>query len=738
MRAMLNRRRVMIVALASGAGLGLGWFGVTRWRDARNAPRKQDAPAGALHLGAMLRIAASGEVTIVCKQAELGQGVKTTLPMVIADELDADWARVRIEQGNLDPAFGSQFTGASRSVAVNLAAHRRLGATARAMLVDAAARQWNVEPQQCETRAGEVIHPASGRRAGYGSLAGAAATLPVPARVPLKPADAFRLIGTDQPQVDGLAIVTGALVYGSDFTLPDMLHASIERAPAGASRLLEARLDAAKASPGVQDVFVLEPMGGRYGVRAGVAVLAHSTWAALRGRRQLSARWQIAEAAKDSWVAWMTEAAAYRARPGTTTLRSDGDAQKALAGASRVVEATYAYPCIAHAAMEPLSCTAQYRDGRLTLWTTSQNPAAARRQVADALKLPPEAITLNQLRCGGAFGRRLTSDFIVEAAALALRSERPVRLQWTREDDLAHDHFRPGGIHHLRAGLDGRGRVVAWHEHLVCPSHDGRGASPGGPIDADEFPARWVPDLLVENSFIPTALPTGLWRAPGANAIAWVVQCFIDELAEAAGQDPLRFRLDLLGKDDSKAAGPANEAGEPYRVNRMRAVLDAVAKHADWGRRLPPGSGQGIAFHHCHGGYAAHVVDATVSAQGRLTVDRVVCVVDVGELIVNPRGARQQVEGAILDGLSMAWLQQMDFESGRALSTNFDSYPLLRMAQAPKTIEVHFLRTPYPTSGLGEPPLPSVAPALCNAIHRATGRRIRQLPLRFAELTQKS
>lgn len=726
----------MIVALGSGAGLGLGWIGVTRWREGRHAPRKQDAPPGALHLGALLRIAPSGEVTIVCKQAELGQGVRTTLPMLIAEELDADWPRVRIEQGDLDPAFGSQFTGASRSVAYHLAGHRRLGATARAMLVEAAARQWNVDPQACETRAGEVIHPASGRRARYGSLAGAAAALRVPSRVALKPADAFRLVGTELPQVDALAIVTGALVYGSDFTLPDMLHASIERAPAGAGPLLEARLDAARASPGVQDAFVLEPAGGRYGMRAGVAVLADTTWAALRGRRQLAARWQVAESNNDAWAAWIAEAAGYRARPGAAALRRDGDVQKALAGASRVVEATYAYPCIAHVAMEPLSCTAQYREGRLTLWTTSQNPAGARDQVAEALKLAPELITLHQLRCGGAFGRRLTSDFIVEAAALALKSDRPVRVQWTREDDLAHDHFRPGGIHHLRAGLDPRGRVVAWHEHMVAPSHDGRSASPGGPADPDEFPARWVPDLLVEHSLIRTALPTGLWRAPGANAIAWVVQCFIDELAEAAGQDPLRFRLDLLGEDSSKPAGPANDAGGPYRVNRMRAVLEAVAKHADWGRSLPPGSGQGIAFHHCHGGYAAHVVEATVSAQGRLTVDRVVCVVDVGELIVNPRGARQQVEGAILDGLSMAWLQRMDFDRGRALHTNFDSYPLLRMAQAPKNIEVHFLRTPYPTSGLGEPPLPSVAPALCNAIHRATGRRIRQLPIAQAGLAQ--
>ncbi len=740
-RPRLSRRSFAVVALAGvgagAAGLGLAW--AQRRRASENSVPVKVLPAerGELRLGAMLRIARDGTVTIFSKQAELGQGVQTALPMAVAEELDAAWGSVRVQHADLDPALGSQFTGASLSIANNLVACRQLGATARAMLVTAAAQAWDVPASQCRTGEGQVCHAASQRALSYGELAGAAAALPVPGDVALKSPDAFRLIGTRVAGLDVPTIVSGAQLFGSDFTLPGLVHAMIERCPAPGGRLLQANLAEVKALPGVQDVFVLDGTGGPYALRPGVAVIASSTWAAMRARAALRLRWELPPAAGQDAAGWFAEAQALDARAGhagANVLRRDGDVEAALARAARRVQAQYTFPFVAHAAMEPLNCTAHHAGGRLDLWTASQNPEAARSAVAATLGLDPAAVRLHGLRCGGAFGRRLGHDWIVEAAAVALRLNAPVKLTWTREDDFQHDHHRPAGFHFLRAGLDDRGRVLAWHDHVVGFSHDGERPGPGGSIDAEEFPARWIDSCLIELSHLRSSVLTGMWRAPVANGVAWVVQSFIDELAHAAGQDPLAFRLALLGAADRVRSGGLMSRAAGYRVDRMRSVLKAVAERGGWGRTMPRGQGQGLAFHHCHRGYAAQLVEVTVSPMGQLTVDRVVCVCDVGEHIVNRSGAEAQVEGSILDALSMAWWQQATFSEGRPLVRNFDTYPMLRLADTPRQIDVHFLRTPFSSSGLGEPALPPLAPALCNAIFRACGQRIRRLPIADANL----
>ena len=704
----LSRRAFAVVALAGagiGAGtLGLGW--VQRRRRAADAVPLTVRPGhpGELRLGVMLRIAADGTVNIVSSQAELGQGVQTALPMAVAEELDAAWSRVHVMQADLDPAFGNQFTGASLSIPQNLAACRRLGATARAMLVAAASHRWGVPASQCRTIDGEVRHEASGRSLPYGALAGAAAALPVPDNVALKSPDAFRLLGTRVTGVDVPAIVSGAPIFGSDFTLPGLVHAMIERCPVPGGLLLEANLAEVKALPGVVDAFALDGAGGPYGLRPGVAVIARSTWAAMRARAALKLRWQLPDAAGQDAASWSIAAQALDARPGhpgAMVLRRDGDVEASIAKAARRLQAQYAYPFVAHAAMEPLNCTAHHANGTLDLWTASQNPAAAHAAVAATLGIAPTAVRLHGLRCGGAFGRRLGHDWIVEAAAVAMRVDAPVKLTWTREDDFAHDHHRPAAFHFLRAGLDAAGRITAWHDHVVGFSHDGERPGPGGRIDAEEFPARWVEPCLIELSHLRSPVPTGMWRAPVANGVAWVVQSFIDELAHAAGKDPLAFRLALLGTSDRVRSGGLLSRAPGYRVDRMRAVLKAVAERGDWGRLLPRGQGQGLAFHHCHGGYAAQLVEVTVTPAGRLTVDRVVCVCDVGELIVNPSGAEAQVEGSILDALSAAWWQEAAFSEARVQHRNFDTYPVLRMADTPQQIEVHFLRSPVPNDRPG-------------------------------------
>ena len=697
-----------------------------------------------------IRIGTDGRVTLVSKQPEIGQGIKTSLPMVLAEALEVDWQTVHVVQGDLNPVYGPQGAGGSTSTPNNYDNFLRLGATARTMLVQAAARAWKVPAAECHAELGAVTHGASGRTLAYGALVRTAAALPVPEAkdVVLKDPATYRLLGTRVGGVDNGLVVSGQPLFGIDTRLPGMLYATYVKCPVPGGRPVEANLAAVKAMPGVKDAFMVEGTENLNGLRPGIAIVADSTWNAFRARKKLAVTWDEGDGARHSWAGFVAQAQAARAKSGTSIMREDGDVDAALAGAARTVEAEYSYPFISHASMEPQNCTAWYKpaDGTLELWAPTQNPGAGQALVSTTFGIAKDKILLHITRSGGGFGRRLSSDFIVEAAAIAQKVKAPVKLTWTREDDLQQDHFRAGGFHFLRGGVDAQGKVVAWHDHFVTFANrvekkesDGGTASvlqpgSGANLSGDEFPARWVANCLVEQTPLECRIPMGPWRAPGSNVFAWVFHSFIDELAHAAGRDPVAFRLDLLGDHDMMAG--TGERGVPYNVARMRGVLTAVANKSGWGKRtFPRGQGAGVAFHFSHRGYVAEVAEVTVSKDGRLRVDRVVVVADIGAQVVNLSGAENQAQGSVIDGLSTLMYPALDVDKGRIVQSNFHDYPLLRMPDTPTKIETHFLKTDYPVTGLGEPVLPPLAPAVCNAIFAATGKRVRELPLAKADLS---
>jgi len=742
--ASTSRRGFLRAGAAGGAFLiGMSAQGVL----AAVSDTKAGAASPDFVPNAFIRIARDGSVILISKQPEIGQGIKTSLPMVIAEELDVAWDSVRVIQGDLNlEAYGSQGAGGSNSTPNNYENFRRLGATARAVLVQAAAQAWKAPAGECTTDGGHVLHAASKRRLAYGDLVEAAAKLPLPdaASVAVKDPATFKLLGKRIGGVDNPAIVSGKPLFGIDVQLPGMLHAQYVKCPVFGGKPLRANLDAVRALPGVKDAFIIEGTSNLNGLRPGVAIVATSTWAAIRARRALEVTWDEGGAAKHSWADFTAQAKAAASRPGATVLRKDGDVAAALKGAARTVEAAYSYPFISHASMEPQNCTAWIKpDGALELWAPTQNPNAGQALVSGTCGIPKEKITMHIIRSGGGFGRRLSSDFIVEATAIAqrMKDKAPVKLTWTREDDLQHDHFRPGGFHFLRGGVDKAGKVVGWHNHFVTFANrveqDGKSAlrpGSGGSLSPDEFPGRWLANCQLEQTALECSVPMGPWRAPGSCVFAWAFHSFIDELAHAGGRDPLAFRLELLGDKDIMT--PSVERGQPYNVARMRAVLQTAADKAGWGKKkFARGQGQGIAFHFSHRGYVAQVAEVTVSKDGKVKVDRVVVASDVGPTIINLSGAENQVEGSVIDGLSTLMFPELNLENGRIVQSNFHDYQLLRIGDAPAKIEMHFVKSDQPVTGLGEPPLPPLAPAVCNAIFAATGKRVRELPLSKADLS---
>jgi isoquinoline 1-oxidoreductase beta subunit len=700
----------------------------------RIAPKAEAAAAaGSQALNAYVRIAPNGVVTIMAKNPEIGQGVMTSLPMMIAEELDVAWENVRIEQADNDPKlYTRQFAGGSLATPMNYDDLRRVGAVARAMLVGAAATAWNCQSGECKTSEGQVIHVATGRKASYGSLAGqcAGAVPPDPKTVQLKDPKAYKIIGTPKPQYDVKKIVTGQPLFGIDVRLPGMLYATYEKAPVFGAKVASADLDAAKAVKGVKKAFVVDGGTDLAGLLPGVAVVADSWWAARKGRNALKTKWADHPTAKQSTASFDAQALALNAGAPAKTLKADGDVDAALKGSAKVVEAAYAYPFLAHAPMEPQNCTASYKDGKLEIWAPSQNPEPGRQLVAKTLGMKPDDITVHMIRCGGGFGRRLSNDYMVEAAWIAKETGAPVKLLWTREDDMHHDFYRPAGYHFLKGGVDDKGNVTAWHDHFVTFGEGARTAA-SADMAPTEFPSRFLANYRSQQSMIPLGVPTGPMRAPGSNAIAFVNQSFIDELAQAANADPLAFRMKLLGDKPMVGDGPSG-----YNAERMKGVLAAVEKMSGWKDRskLPAGQGMGVAFHFSHMGYFAEVVKVSVDkATGAVKPLKVWVAADVGRQIVNPLGAMNQVQGAAIEGLSHALYQKITIENGAAKQSNFGDYPLLKMKNAPP-VEVQFLKTNYNPTGLGEPALPPVIPALTNAIFAATGKRVRSLPIDPSQL----
>jgi len=719
----VSRRTFLKLTGVAGGGLTLAFY-----LGNRSVAMAQDTggAGGDFAPNAFLNISADGSILIYNKNPEVGQGIKTAFPMIVAEELDADWTHVRVEQSPIDAdVYGRQAAGGSRSIPSSWDQLREAGATARAMLVSAASETWGVSAEECSTADSVVTHGPTGRALTYGELAEAASALsvPDPGALTLKTRDDYRLLGKRITGVDNDKVVTGQPLFGIDQTLPGMVYASYSKCPATGGRVRDANLDEIRLLAGVQDAFVLEGNDIVTELMPGVAIIGDSTWATQKARSSLRVDWDESEASKDSWSALAEQAEGLSGQPGRELVREFGGVDQAFASADETLEAFYSYPFVSHAPLEPQNCTAWFRDGGIEIWAPSQTPQRAIQNVANVLGIAEDRVTLHQTRVGGGFGRRLMNDYVCEVAAIAREVGVPVKLQWAREDDMTHDFYRPGGFHSLKASLDGAGKLSGWEDHFITFSHDGRNPVSGGESRGGEFPEGLVDNYKMTQTMLPLGTPTGPWRAPRSNAIAFAVQSFYHELAVAGGRDHLEFLLEAMG--EPRWLDPGNTGA--LNTGRAAGVIELAAEQAGWGQPLPAGRALGLAFYFCHAGHFAEVVDLSVDGNRRITVHNVTVAGDVGP-IVNMSGAENQCQGAVMDGLSTMLGLSITMENGRVQESNFHQYPLMRMSNAP-VVNVHFIQSDFPPTGLGEPALPPLAPAVCNAIYAATGDRVRTLPL---------
>jgi isoquinoline 1-oxidoreductase beta subunit len=732
----LSRRGFLKVAGGAAGGLVLGLsMGAPGEAQAQSAgpPPRPFAP------GAFVRVAPDGKITLISKNPEIGQGIKTGFGVMLAEELDAKWSDVTVQQAEVNAAvYGSQIAGGSMSTPRAWDELRYAGAGARAMLVAAAAQRWGVPASDLTTSESAVTHAASGRKATYGSLATAAAALPVPdiQSLKLKSRKDYKLIGKRFTGVDNPAIVTGKPLFALDVQLPGMRYASIEKCPSVGGKAKSFNAEEIKKLPGIIDAFIIDgtpPVDDvmKMGVLPGVAVIGQSTWAVFSARKALKVEWDTTTASKDSWAGFVQQARTLAAKTqGDTVVRTKGDVDKALASddaKAKTVEAYYQYGFVAHAQLEPQNTVAWFKDGAVELWAPMQRPDPA--LVGAAAGLPADKVKLNQMRVGGGFGRRLMNDFVCEAAYLSRRVDGPVKVVWTREDDMRHDAFRVGGFMAYKAAVDAQGRLAAFDAHMVSFKDTASGkVSKGGGFSPNEFPAEYVDDYRASQSLLPLSTPVVFWRAPGASTMAWVQQSFLHEVAVAAGRDHVEFLLELFGRRAGQAAPPA--AG--LDPDRAIGVIKLAAEKAGWGKRLPKGHHLGLAFCFSHLGHIAEVAEVSVDAGKKVTVHKVTVAADVGP-VINLSAAENQCEGSVVDAVGTMALE-VTIEDGAAQQTNFDRYPLPRMAVTPQ-VAVHFVQSARSPTGLGEPVFPPVVPAICNAIYAATGHRIRTMPITYEGFT---
>jgi isoquinoline 1-oxidoreductase beta subunit len=703
-----------------------------------------------LHPGVYVGIDTNGTVYIIAHRSEMGTTSRTSVPMILADELDADWKRVKLEQAIGDDRYGSQNTDGSHSIREFYGPMRQAGATARMMLTQAAANQWGVPASECKADLHTIVHPATGRRLGYGELASAAAKLPVPnaSELKFKPKSAWRYIGKGSPSYDLSDVVTGKAIYGMDARMDRMVYASIQHPPVLGGKVKSFDDKETLKVAGVTQTVSIDPFQGPWEFQplGGVAVIANNTWAAIKGRKSLQIDWDNGPNASYNSDAYKKELQ-LTARSSAKVVRNQGDVESAFAKGGKIIEAEYYVPHLAHAAMEPLVAVADYKDGKVTAWAPTQNPQAVQETIAKALGISKENVICHVTLLGGGFGRKSKPDYVAEAAILSKKVGRPVKVVWTREDDIQFDFYHSVAAMYMKAAVDDKGNPTAWLQRSAFPPIESMGdpkLTYGGDFElamgSTDVPFN-VQNLRVESGPATAQVRIGWLRSVANIYHAFGVQTFADELAHAAGRDPVDYMLELIGPprvvDMTNVKNP-NYGGNydvyPNDTGRLRKVLEIVAEKSGWGKRkFAKGSGMGIAVHRSFLTYVANVVEVQVTDDGKVRIPRVETVVDAG-LITNPEAARAQFEGAAVFGTSIALSGNITATNGAIDQSNFDTYPVARMREAPLHTNVHLVESDAPPAGVGEPGVPPFIPALCNAIFAATGKRVRELPLSKTKL----
>lgn len=714
-----NRRSFLKTTAMAGGGLVLGFSWLVGCKPT-TAEEALVMPKEWFDINGFLKIGENGVVTIMSPNPEIGQNVKTSMPMIVAEELDIDWKNVVVEQAPLNTeVFTRQLAGGSQSIRQGWQGLRMAGASARHMLKEAAAQAWQVPVEEITTAAGVLYHQKSGKSAGYGEMASAAANIPVPEEVQLKEVKDFKIIGTSRKNVDGRKIVTGQPLFGLDYRRDGMLIAMIVHAPAFGLKLKSVDDSAARAMPGIKDVFTIKTYNEGYEMQWSdtsafnemVVVVGQTTWEVMNAKKALNIEWEKASDA-ESTVSHMVKMAEFGGKK-AQVVRKDGDPEAAFKKAAKIIERTYTAPFLAHNTLEPMNFFAHVTEDKAELVGPIQTPEFMEKSVAARLGLPLEKIDIQMTRQGGGFGRRLYGHFVVEAAVISQKMKAPIKLVYTREDDMTFGNYRPAYHATYRAALDAGNNLLAFHVRA--------GGIPENPLAANRFPAGAVDNYLAEEWALESNITSGAFRAPGSNFIAGAEQSFLDELAEAIGKDPIEFRLELLKRAKTNPIGKFND----YEADRYAGVLELVREKSNWGESQP-NIHRGIAAYFCHNSYVAQVLDIMME-NGKPVIQKVHCAVDCG-IVVNPDAATNLAEGGIVDGIGHALYSALTFKDGTPEQSNFDKYRLIRHSESPKAIEIHFVKNEIDPTGLGEPLNPPIVGALANALYKATGKRFYNQP----------